>query len=472
MSFSIYNRAKQVMKYSVYDYYCLLEDIPEEYEKITRKKMLERCVKIYNKNPLKVFEILDDKELEILFSLDSNSVLPFSGNYVTLFRSFLLSYDENFSLISVTDELKDVFNYCKDKYLNDKKSIMKDKEKYYFILGLFRVFGVLSIDEINYIIDDLKLDYIGIDLLNSSYIRRFVDFDPFGYDKVYSLVELSEYKYDFFDTHPKRIRLKHTYNQFVEVGMDYYVKSSPEYKRLFKYPKVHDYFEKNDKNKIILFKGCGLASQFFVEELERFIDELDEDEKAVFFTFFDLLPIYVMQKSEENILSYEDGELMYTTLMPFLEYASLYYGLDFDYSDKKFNSFQLYDILLKCVEDKFFIVDDYVKEINLTLEQKELVLGLKKFIKGPFMILKHLKDGSVFSSEKQLYFVKGILTPITTMDFISDTPCVCETVLIPIKDQITFFFILAPMPISLSQKLKKQFMKEYKAKKDKIIKSL
>ena len=256
------------------------------------------------------------------------------------------------------------------------------------------------------------------------------------------------------------------------MGKDYYVKSSPEYKRLFNFPRVFDFFENNDKNDILLFKGCGFANQFFIDKLERFIEELDEDEKAMFFTFFDLLPGYVLHKNQENILSYEDGELMYSTLMPFLEYASVYYGLDFDYSDKKFNSFQLYDILLKCVDDKFLIVDDYVKEVKLIEEEKELVLGLKKFIKGPFMILKHLKDGSIFSSPDNLYFVKGILTPITTMDFISDAPCACETVLIPIKDQITFFFILAPMPISLSQKLKKQFLKEYKTKKDKIIKKL
>ena len=36
------------------------------------------------------------------------------------------------------------------------------------------------------------------------------------------------------------------------MGKDYYVKSSPEYKRLFNFPRVFDFFENNDKNDILL----------------------------------------------------------------------------------------------------------------------------------------------------------------------------------------------------------------------------
>ena len=66
MNFSIYARAKTVTKESVYEYYSVLEDFPEDYEKITRKKMLGKCVEIYKENPNIIFEIFSQEELELL----------------------------------------------------------------------------------------------------------------------------------------------------------------------------------------------------------------------------------------------------------------------------------------------------------------------------------------------------------------------------------------------------------------------
>ena len=294
----------------------------------------------------------------------------------------------------------------------------------------------------------------------------------YTYDKEYALKELYEYKCDLVATHPKKIRLKYSFNQFVEVGKHYYIKSSPEYRQLTTYPKVFNFYNSIDKNEMLLFKGCGLVSHWFVERFESFLKELTEDEQAICLTFFELLPSYVLIKNQNNILSEEDSELFYKVLLPFLEYVAFAENLEFDFEDKRFNAHQAYDILQVCIKDNFNIVDNYIEDVNLSLEEKEIVLGLKKFIKGPFIVMKHLNDGSVFEVNQNMYLVKGIITPIESMEAIAKTPAVCETILIPFKDVITYFSVLAPYPISIGNNMRKQLSKEYKANKDKIIKSL
>lgn len=472
MNYSVYDRSKLIDKETIYDHYCVLDDFPMEYDKITRNKMLETCVDIYNENPEILLDLFNEEELEILFTLDYNSKVKYDSKYANLYKYFILSSDKYLDYLSVSEELINVFDYCKNIYLNKKEEIEKNKEGVYFIVGLFRVFGVLTIKEVNYIMKDLNLKYEALPLMHSLYAKRFLDLNYYTYDKEYSLKELTMYKYDLAQTHPKKIRLKYNFKQFVDVGIDYYVKSSPEYKKLALYPKVYDFYNSINKNDMILYKGCGLSNYGFEYRFANFFEQLDEEEKSIFITFFELLPSYVLQKNQDNILSDEDGKLFYNVLFPFLDYAAFAYDLPFEYENIRFNAHQAYDILQNCIKDDFSIVDNYINDANLNDEEKGLILGLKKFKKGPFVVVKHLKAGSVFSDEKNLYLVKGILTAIETMEYIAQTPTLCETVLIPFKNQITYFSVLAPLPISVGSNMKKHFEDEYKLKKDQIIKKL
>ena len=116
--------------------------------------------------------------------------------------------------------------------IKKKNLIEQRKEENYFIVGLFRVFGALTFKELNYIFKELECQTNPMELFHSSYASRFIDLNYYTYEKEYSLKELSDIKCELVDTHPKKIRLKYNYEQFVEIGINYYLKTSPEYKKL------------------------------------------------------------------------------------------------------------------------------------------------------------------------------------------------------------------------------------------------
>ena len=50
-------------------------------------------------------------------------------------------------------------------------------------------------------------------------------------------------------------------------------------------------------------------------------------------------------------------------------------------------------------------------DTNLDEEKYDIISGLKRFVNGPFICIKHVKEGSIFVDENSnMYLVKGIKT--------------------------------------------------------------
>ena len=215
-----------------------------------------------------------------------------------------------------------------------------------------------------------------------------------------------------------------------------------------------------------------MCTKWFKIKIESFIEILNEEEKACFFTFLDFMPSYILEKNDKNILSEEDGNLFYEVFLPFLEYAAEFYDLEFDHYEKSYNPQHAYLIFEKCSENKFRVVDNFINDTrNISSEHKQILNGLKRAKKGAFIIYKHTKDGSIFIDEKSLYLVKGVQSNLENMEYIKETPCACMTILIPFKKQITYCGILTPMG-TLGPNLKKQYNEFYKKNKNKLLKTL
>lgn len=82
----------------------------------------------------------------------------------------------------------------------------------------------------------------------------------------------------------------------------------------------------------------------------------------------------------------------------------------------------------------------YAQENPDDLPHKELqiIANWTRFVKGKFMILRHLKKGSIFIKDDTVYSVHGILDPLEEVMPAYALPQMVEAVLLPFKGQITY----------------------------------
>lgn len=460
-------------KEDCYQTYQLLVEDCIEYEKISRKKMVEECINIYKNNPGIINYIFNMEELESLYSLPeivSNKEYKMISKYANF---FLYCINENCSNYTITLELKDIISAAKNIYFKHKKDIERDKEYQYIFVGIFRAYGALTPQEFFKMLQKLNIDKSNFEKKNY-YFWRFVSFDDYNSIRcALVLRDLMGYSENLIESHPKEIFLSKNNESFKEIGCYYFDRKSPHYKNAIRHKKISDFFTNTDLIDFIILSGAGLAEPYYIDKYESFVSNLSDEERNDLFSLFDCMPKFIFNKNQNNILSEVDGELFYMLMMPFLKFAGNKYGIEFDYYNYKYNGDQANKILDKCIEDKFKLVDDYLRSNTIPEEDVNIIKGLKNFIAGPFVILKHLKDGSIFMDmQNNLYLVKGIKSSIDKMTGLSETPVMCETFLFQFKDSIIYSSIIKPYPVRIVGNMKKQFMDLYKNNKAKIIKKL
>lgn len=119
-----------------------------------------------------------------------------------------------------------------------------------------------------------------------------------------------------------------------------------------------------------------------------------------------------------------------------------------------------------------FLNSSVAKDFNDT-EKQTLEDWSKKFIKGKFLIHKHLKEYSVFQpfekelDSKKLYGVYGLTNSIKDMLWDKKMPLLVEAVLLPFKGKIVHDSFIAPYGISFGGGAKESFVQFYKEANDK-----
>lgn len=147
-------------------------------------------------------------------------------------------------------------------------------------------------------------------------------------------------------------------------------------------------------------------------------------------------------------LTLSDGKLYYELMLKLQQYVNQKRGFNMDMSS--FEEFAKLPTEEKLkVRDELWndpkLIDSYVEENPDALPSAELeIIGKwKDFVKGSFFIFRHLKKGSIFIKEEQVYSVHGIFDPLDEIVPSYALPQMVETVLLPFKGQIIYDGLLS-----------------------------
>lgn len=67
---SIYEKTSKIFrKEACYEKYMTLVDDPIDYDKIPRRKMIEKCIEIFKEDPGIINHLFNEEELEVLYKL-------------------------------------------------------------------------------------------------------------------------------------------------------------------------------------------------------------------------------------------------------------------------------------------------------------------------------------------------------------------------------------------------------------------
>ena len=123
--------------------------------------------------------------------------------------------------------------------------------------------------------------------------------------------------------------------------------------------------------------------------------------------------------------------------------------------------------------NKDYFTGGFTEDDVLLDEEVGILNNLRNFVKGPFVIIKHQKNGSIFmDSQNKLYLVKGIKSPIERMSELEVTPTICDTFIFQFKDSIIYSSIIFPSQIRIVGNMKREYLNIYNKNKNKIIKRI
>ena len=118
-------------------------------------------------------------------------------------------------------------------------------------------------------------------------------------------------------------------------------------------------------------------------------------------------------------------------------------------------------------------IDEFIHSNNdsdLTAQDLDMLMDWRKnFVKGRFVIMKHLKKHAIFMTmekEAVLYGVSGISGPISE-SVPYPLPLVVETVLLPFKDRVIYDSLIVPYNMSFGAGMKRNLKEAFDAVKAK-----
>lgn len=124
--------------------------------------------------------------------------------------------------------------------------------------------------------------------------------------------------------------------------------------------------------------------------------------------------------------------------------------------------------LTKALWDDPDIIDRYLATKSLdeiSEEDREIMLGWKRFVRGKFILARVLTSGGIFMSDKT-YLVRGITSPIDEIVG-SPVPMLVSATLIPFKGVIITDGMIAEHPVGFGDGMKKALKDLYNQAKEK-----
>lgn len=166
-------------------------------------------------------------------------------------------------------------------------------------------------------------------------------------------------------------------------------------------------------------------------------------------------------------LSIEDGQIYYKLWLPLLDFVNQKYGVKKNVK-KLAGAESLEPSDVKALSNKLCddvsVIDEYLLEHKELLdEHREIILGWKRYVRGRFIIERHLKGGSILISmeDEKVYQVCGIITSIEEMFYFAPMPLIVEATLIPFRNVIITDGLIMPYNIQVGGNMKKIFKAIY-----------
>lgn len=198
----------------IYEVYCRIIHKPKDYERITRKRMLEEVFDYYREDNhlemcLTYQDILDLKE-----SISNNQLLPKYSLH--LYQLLLLNYN-HYQTLFIN---KDIFSFIVENIDNfDLEKAKKRDERNHLLIGMIKGYGIISISHFQKVISAFnKINNIDFDvkkdIIFNRYIREYyfieevkdskvIVYNLFKnyYDELIEIQEREEYHFKVFGYH-------------------------------------------------------------------------------------------------------------------------------------------------------------------------------------------------------------------------------------------------------------------------------
>lgn len=183
-----------------------------------------------------------------------------------------------------------------------------------------------------------------------------------------------------------------------------------------------------------------------------------------------------------KILSNEDADLYYYLWFTVLDYVNKRFGINKKLK-KMVNAkeldpedvYEVADYLWEHVD----VIDDFLNDKaskQLSEEERDIVVGWKKRVRGDFIMERHLKSGTIFihMETEKVYQLSGIRSSYEEIYWSLSLPTLMKMTIIPFKNVIIFDSIAMAYPIVIGSNMKRSFKDTYmNAKKNgEIIRSL
>lgn len=170
-------------------------------------------------------------------------------------------------------------------------------------------------------------------------------------------------------------------------------------------------------------------------------------------------------------LSQEDGKLFYELWLPLLDYVNQRYHINGNAGNMA-TSGRIDLAIVKEISDKLWsdvgILDIYLeKHPKMPEDERNIIRGWKRRIRGRFVAERHLKKGTIFISmeNNEVYQVSGIQSSWEEMLYGVPMPVLIETTFIPFRDVIISDGLIIPYNVIMGGGIKRTMKDAYMAAK-------
>lgn len=496
-------------KESVFENYSRIIRNFKDYDKITKKKMLEEIYKYYNKDYNNIITLCTTRELRYLKKVynKDETIDFFDDKYEwerkTLANKYLIETDTH--KIFVPDEIKKMVSIVL-KNVNYKNTKENDKINevlvpYCKIMGVTYTSALINVGEILTNKSEQEIiEFITTNNLFNYYVMITIEnIKPIK--KEMAIAIYNEYYY----LKDEIIDLKFKTKIYGSINLD---------TNLFK---IYFYNDFNIKNKrintmleelkklpffwntalIVIRESAMLNDRELIKESMKEVPALRSIDLESFFKILDegmdempsgvlngLTPNDLKKKKEEetieNFLKLKNYKVQENACLSKKD-ANLYYKIYFgllDYTNKKYNikpKTKIYksrrldprtilEVINRYWKEKDKLTDEFCDKNPYNFNEEEIKISkeFKKGIRGVFIIVEYDKEYTAVANKDKTYMIKGINTNIDRIIPYEELPYPVITTILPFKGDLIYDSILIPFDVEIGIDMKKAIREEYK----------